>query len=160
MSRSGFIQALAKGIRERSTDFRYDSFGCLHFPLPSPADQDAIVRFLDHQDRLIRTHIRAKQKLIALLTEQKEAIIQRAITRGLNPEVKLKPSGVDWLGEIPAHWEVWRLKYLANIKTGGRDTVDRKENGLYPFFVRSQKVERIDTFSFDGEAFCVVSKKL
>ncbi len=72
-------------------------------PLP---EQAAIVRFLDHADRRIRRYIRAKQKLIKLLEEQKQAIIHRAVTRGLDPNVRLKPSGVEWLGDVPEHWEV------------------------------------------------------
>ena len=70
------------------------------------AEQAAIVRFLDHADRRIRRYIRAKQKLIKLLEEQKQAIIHRAVTRGLDPNVRLKPSGVEWLGDVPEHWEV------------------------------------------------------
>ncbi len=80
-------------------------------PLP---EQDAIVRFLDHADRRIRRYIRAKQKLIKLLEEQKQAIIHRAVTRGLEPNVRLKPSGVEWLGDVPEHWEVVRLKNVAS----------------------------------------------
>jgi len=75
-------------------------------PLPPAPEQAAIVRFLDHADRKIRRYIRAKQKLIKLLEEQKQAIINRAVTHGLDPSVPLKPSGIPWLGEIPAHWEL------------------------------------------------------
>lgn len=152
MARNQWIQALAKGIRERSTDFRFDDFGSQSVPVPPFPEQDAIVRFLDHADRRIRRYIRTKQKLIKLLEEQKQAIIYRSVTRGLDPNVRLKPSGVEWLGNVPEHWGVRRLKFLAHIKTGGRDTVDRKDNGEFPFYVRSQTVERIDTYSFDGEA--------
>ena len=105
MSRSQWILALAKGIRERSTDFRYEMFGNQMVPLPPPDEQAAIVRFLDHANRKIDGFIRAKKKLIGLLNEQKQAIIHRAVTRSLNPDVKLKPSDIPWLGEIPAHWE-------------------------------------------------------
>ena len=66
--------------------------------------------------------------------------------------MKLKPSGVEWLGNVPEHWSIRRLRSLANIKTGGQDTINRQDNGKYPFFVRSQTVERIDTWSYDGEA--------
>jgi type I restriction enzyme S subunit len=69
------------------------------------------VRFLDYADRRIRRYIRAKQKLIKLLEEQKQAIIHRAVTRGLDPNVRLKPSGVEWLGEVPEHWEVVALRH-------------------------------------------------
>jgi type I restriction enzyme S subunit len=112
MSQSQWILALAKGIRERSTDFRYEMFGNQRVPLPPENEQAAIVRFLDHANRKIDGFIRAKRKLIGLLNEQKQAIIHHAVTRGLNPEVKLKPSGVRWLGDIPAHWEAKRIKYL------------------------------------------------
>ena len=77
----------------------------LTLPLPPLPEQAAIVRYLDHADRRIRRYIRAKQKLITLLEEQKQAIIHRAVTRGLDPNVRLKPSGVEWLGEVPEHWE-------------------------------------------------------
>jgi type I restriction enzyme, S subunit len=79
-------------------------------PIPPKGEQSAIVRFVDHVDRLIRQYIRTKKKLIALLNEQKQAIIHQAVTRGLDPNVKLKPSGVEWLGDVPVHWEVVPIK--------------------------------------------------
>lgn len=81
-----------------------------HIPLPPLPEQAAIVRFLDYMDRRIRRYIGAKQKLIKLVEEQKQAIIHHAVTRGLDPNVGLKPSGVEWLGDVPVHWEVTRLK--------------------------------------------------
>ena len=75
-------------------------------PVPPHDEQAAIVLFLDYMDRRIRRYIHAKQKLINLLEEQKQVIIHRAVTRGLDPGVPLKPSGVEWLGDIPEHWEV------------------------------------------------------
>jgi type I restriction enzyme, S subunit len=83
-------------------------------PLPPPAEQAAIVRFLDWANGRLERAIRAKRKVIALLTEQKQAIIHRAVTRGLDPSVPLKPSGIPWLGDIPQHWEVRRLKFVAS----------------------------------------------
>ncbi|MHB9149130.1 MAG: restriction endonuclease subunit S [Thermoleophilia bacterium] len=84
--------------------------GGMAVALPPLPEQGAIVRFLDHADRRIRRYIRAKQKLIKLLEEQKQAIIHQAVTRGLNPNVRLKPSGVEWLGDVPEHWEVVALR--------------------------------------------------
>ena len=81
--------------------------------LPSEKEQTAIVRYLDHADRRIRRYVSAKRKLIALLEEEKQAVINQAVTRGLDPNVRLKPSGVEWLGDVPEHWEVRRLGYLA-----------------------------------------------
>ena len=90
-------------------------------PLPPLPEQAAIVRFLDYADRRIRRYIRAKQKLIKLLEEQKQAIIHRAVTRGLDPNVRLNPSGVEWLGDVPEHWEVRR---------NGRLFMQRNETGF------------------------------
>lgn len=75
---------------------------------PSLPEQAAIVRFIDLMDRRIRRYIRAKQKLIRLLEEQRKAMIHRAVTRGLDPNVRLKASGVEWLGAIPGHWVIAR----------------------------------------------------
>ena len=105
MARSQWILALSRGIRERSTDFRYDTFGGQRVPLPPLAEQVAIVRFLDWANGRLERAIRAKRKVIALLNEQKHAIIHRAVTRGLDPSVPLKPSGIPWLGDIPQHWD-------------------------------------------------------
>ena len=87
--------------------------GNLWVVFPSPPEQSAMVRFLDHVDRRIRRYIRSKQRLIALLHEQRQAVLHRAVTRGLDPNVPLKPSGVAWLGDVPEHWEVaaLRLRY-------------------------------------------------
>ena len=84
----------------------------LWFPLPPLIEQRAIVRYLDHVDRRIRRYIDAKQKLIDLLEEESQAIINQAVTRGLDPNVRLKPSGVEWLGDVPEHWEVRRAKFF------------------------------------------------
>jgi type I restriction enzyme S subunit len=96
----------------------WDVIGSIRVRIPPRADQDSMVRFLDHADQRIRGAIRAKQKLIALLNEQKQAVIHRAVTRGLNPNVRLKPSGVEWLGDVPEHWEVWRIGRLGRIGNG------------------------------------------
>lgn len=90
----------------------HDEIGCAPLPLPALPEQVTIVRFLDYADRCVRRYVRDKQKLIVLLEEQKQAIIHRAVTRGLNSEIPLKPSGVEWLGDVPEHWEVKRAKYL------------------------------------------------
>lgn len=118
MSQSQWILALAKGIRERSTDFRFEMFGNQRVPLPPPDEQAAIVRFLDWANGRLERAIRAKRKVIALLNEQEQAIIHRAVTRGLNPSVLLKPSGVPWLGDIPKHWEVISLRMRYSVELG------------------------------------------
>jgi type I restriction enzyme S subunit len=115
-----FIDSLSlfvTGIRE-GQNIDYERLSRAELPMPSEEEQAAIVRFLDHANRKIDGFIRAKRKLIGLLNEQKQAIIHRAVTRGLHPDVPLKPSGIPWLGDIPKHWEVLPL---------GRVLIERKE---------------------------------
>jgi type I restriction enzyme S subunit len=109
------LRVRSKGIWTSRLQLTDESFLDAPFPLPSISEQSAIERFLDHVDRRIRRYIRAKQKLIKLLEEQKQAIIHRAVTRGLDPDVRLKPSGVEWLGDVPEHWQVLRGKYLGQL---------------------------------------------
>ena len=125
-----------------------------------PTDKDeqaAIARFLDHMDRRIRRYIRAKRKLIALLEEQKQAIVHRAVTRGIDPDVRLKPSGVEWLGEIPEHWEIVPIKYLLyelnDRSTTGKETLLslRINHGLVP---------HDEHFARPGQASSLVGYKL
>ncbi|CAN5907228.1 restriction endonuclease subunit S [soil metagenome] len=101
------IYGFGSGLRQNLDFSHIKRMPVLIPPLP---EQAAIVRLLDHADRRIRRYIRAKQKLIKLLEEQKQAIIHRAVTRGLDPNVRLKPSGVEWLGDVPEHWQVLPLR--------------------------------------------------
>ena len=147
-----FFTQASDGVRIGQWDLSPTRMREIPFLLPPPDEQAAIVRYLDDADQRIRAYVSAKERLIALLEEERQAVIHQAVTQGLDPNVKLKPSGVEWLGDVPEHWSIRRLRSLANIKTGGQDTINRQDNGKYPFFVRSQTVEGIDTWSYDGEA--------
>lgn len=115
------------------------------FPVPPLPEQAAIVRFVDHADRRIRRSIHAKQKLIKLLEEQKQVIVHHAVTRGLDPNVRLKPSGVPWLGDIPQHWEVRRLRHLIKGRlTYGANAAAEFANPDWPRYIR------ITDFRADG----------
>ena len=100
------------GITSDMWSLRPEHFKLIYSPLPPAEEQATIVRFLDHATHQLDKAIRAKRKTIALLNEQKQAIIHRAVTRGLDPGVPLKDSGIPWLGQIPAHWKTLRLKSL------------------------------------------------
>ena len=108
-------------------------------PQPPSAEQAVIIRFLDWANGRLERAIQAKRKVIALLNEQKQAIIHRAVTRGLDSSIPLKPSGVSWLGDIPQHWELQRIKYLLRevderSKTGAEPLLSmRMHHGLVPF---------------------------
>jgi type I restriction enzyme S subunit len=114
----GALKSFVNTIRFNSADFKRDSLKLFRVLLPSEYEQAAIVRFLDHANGRIERVIRTKKKLIELLNEQKQAMIHRAVTRGLDPNVPLKHSGIDWLGGLPDHWEVQRLKTVARITMG------------------------------------------
>ncbi len=97
------------GVRVGQWDLTIAGMRQIPVLAPPPAEQAAIVRFLGWANGRLERAIRAKRRVIALLTEQKQAIIHRAVTRGLNPFVPFKPSGIPWLGDIPRHWDVRRI---------------------------------------------------
>ena len=90
----------------------------LHVVYPPIPEQQAIANYLDRKTHLIGTLIENKQKLIDLLKEQRAAIINQAVTKGLNPNVKLKDSGIEWLGEIPEHWELKNFRRICRLQQG------------------------------------------
>ena len=102
----------------------------IQFPLPPLAEQTAIVRYLDQADERIRRYISSRERLIELLEEYRQAVIHHAVTRGLDPDVRLKPSGVEWLGDVPAHWEVRKLKTLSTRVQNG-STPSTEEPSYY-----------------------------
>ncbi len=111
MSNTGFIQSLAKGIRERSTDFRWSDFRALYLPVPPLAEQKAIAIFLDRETQRIDSLIEEKQTFIKLLKEKRQALISHVVTKGLNPNVEMQDSGIEWIGQVPEHWVVKKIKY-------------------------------------------------
>lgn len=104
------LQVRSKGVWISRLQLTDDSFLRAPLPLPPGQEQAAIVTYLAHANRRIDQAIAAKRKLIRLLEEQKQVIVNQAITRGLDPQVKMRDSGISWLGEIPAHWEVAPLR--------------------------------------------------
>ncbi|MEM8422785.1 restriction endonuclease subunit S [Morganella morganii] len=145
---SGFIVSLAKGIRERSTDFRFNDFAELLLPFPDYEEQTRIANFLDKKTALIDEAIALKEQQISLLKERKQIIIQQAVTQGLDPNVPMKDSGVDWIGKIPAHWVLKKIKHVTSkigsgvTPTGGGSTY--LDDGIP--LLRSQNIhfDRID----------------
>lgn len=110
------LTRIGNGILAHRMRIPMELLKCELIPRPSHEEQRAIARYLAHHDALTRRYIRAKQKMIALLNEQKQAIIHRAVTRGINLSATFKPSGVHWLGEIPAHWNISRSKRLFTVR--------------------------------------------
>ncbi len=111
-------------------------------PLPPLPEQRAIVRYLDHVDERIRGYVSAKERLIALLEEERQAVIHRAVTRGLDPNVRLKPSGVEWLGDVPAHWDRCRLRNVVSVVTTGSRGWSSFASDTGPLFIRVANLSR------------------
>ena len=138
------FQVEAKGVTRFG--LTHSGIQSARIPLPPLPEQAAIVRYLDHVDQRIQRYIDAKERLIALLEEEKQAVINRAVIRGLDPNAPLKPSGAEWLGDVPAHWELRRLGHLATkfgsgiTPRGGAAVYE--EHGVP--FLRSQNIH------FDG----------
>ena len=112
------IDSFSRGIVPDRNRLYWQAFKQMPSAYPPFDEQKLIVRFLDWHGAMTGKLIRAKRRLIALLNEQKQSIIHRAVTRGLDPAVKLKPSGVDWLGNVPEHWEVRKVREVARVVNG------------------------------------------
>ncbi len=136
MALSGFIASLSKGIRERSTEFRWAEAGNVVLPVPPLSEQQAIASFLDREVGKIDALVVEQEKLIDLLKEKRQAVVSHAVTKGLDSNVPMKDSGVEWLGEVPEHWQIVPLKRIARIGNGStprRDELRYWDEGTYPW---------------------------
>ena len=125
--------------------------------IPTKLEQTQIARFLDHETARIDALIEEQQRLIELLKEKRQAVISHAVTKGLDPTVKMKDSGVEWLGEVPAHWDVlpvWMLFQMGRGRVISHDEIS-ENSGDYPVY--SSQTERdgvmgsINTYDFEGD---------
>ena len=167
MGHSGFISALAKGVRERSADFRFETFAKQLFPLPPLPEQRAIADYLDEKCGAIDAAITEAKKGIEEYKALKKSLIFEAVTGkrrvgAFNAETqscreaeKMKPSGIPWIGEIPEGWRVNKGRFIYDIATGKKDVNAEAPDGQYMFFTCSKTAKRIATYSFDCEALLV-----
>jgi len=123
------------------------------FPLPPLSEQQAIAGWLDERTRRIDGLVAAKRRLIGLLAEQRTALISHAVTKGLEPHAPMKPSGIDWLGDVPGHWEVKRLRYLFQNLNSRRVPLDAEDRSyrekVYPYYGASGIIDAVDEYIFD-----------
>ncbi|KPQ42100.1 MAG: type I restriction-modification system specificity subunit [Candidatus Methanoperedens nitroreducens] len=127
----------AAGQKRVTNSFLEDFFICY------PKDigkQKSISLFLDDRTRKIDSLIEKKQKMIELLKEERAAVINQAVTKGLNPDAPMKDSGIEWLGEVPEHWKVKKLKYVAEVVLGKMLTSDDKGGYFYKPYLRAQNI--------------------
>lgn len=138
------VNKFSRGIVADRNRLYWDEFKQMPSLMPPRPEQDQIVAYLRAQDADIARLIKAKRDLIGLLTEQKLRIIDHAVTRGLDASVALKPSGIEWLGDVPEHWEVQRLKNVANVVLGKMLTTEAKNgDGEFKPYLRSTNVQWI-----------------
>jgi len=123
------LRRSTKGIVEGFWRLYTDDFYSIRVPVPPPDERAAILGFARACDAKVRWFIRNRRRLIEVLNEQKQAIINRAVTRGLDPNVPLKPSGIDWLGDVPKHWQTRRLKFL--VRNVNEQTSTRQPDEVY-----------------------------
>ncbi|TAM33535.1 MAG: restriction endonuclease subunit S [Rhodanobacter sp.] len=112
------VEIACAGTSSSMQNLGQDQFKSFWIPLPMLGEQRAIAAFLDRETGKIDALIAEQEKLLTLLAEKRQATISHAVTRGLDPNAPMKDSGVPWLGEVPAHWRVVRLKFIASVQTG------------------------------------------
>lgn len=152
MAISGFVASLAKGVRERSSEFRWADAGPLYLPLPPLPEQAAIVAFLDHETAKIDALVEEQQRLIELLKEKRQAVISHAVTKGLNPDAPMKDSGVVSLGEVPEHWELMAIKRIVSLQSGEAITSENiEETGTYPVYGGNGQRGYTEAFTHEGD---------
>jgi type I restriction enzyme S subunit len=149
------VENYSRGIVPDRNRLYWESFKQILSPIPPVEEQRLIVRFLDAHGAFTARLIRAKQRLIRLLEEQKQAIIHRALTRGLDPNVRLKPSGVLWLGDIPEPWDVVHLRYLVRCLDGQRVPLNGTQRGAmqgpFPYWGANRIIDHVNSWLFDED---------
>ena len=125
------------GVRIGQWDLSHEHLRDIPIAIPPLNEQAAIVRYIDHADELINHYISTKERLIALLEEQRQAVIHQAVTRGLDPNAPSQKSGIEWLDDVPQHWQLPELKQVSNILRGKFTHRPRNDpslyGGIYPF---------------------------
>lgn len=148
---TGQFRCYSKGIIDSRLRLYSPYFYDVSAIIPPIEEQQRIADFLDLKCGEIDEMVSLQGQIIEELKAYKQAVITETICRGLNPDAKMKDSGIEWIGKIPKEWEMQRLKFLCNIETGNQDTQDAVADGEYPFYVRSPHVERSNKATFEGE---------
>lgn len=137
-----FAQSFGNGILDHRAAINWDILKVISVPLPPSEEQIEILDFLDRETRKIDALAAEQERLIALLTEKRQAVISHTVTKGLNPTAPMKPSAIDWLGDIPAHWEVTRLKncLLEPLMYGANEAAE-SDDPNQPRFIRITDID-------------------
>jgi type I restriction enzyme S subunit len=138
---------------------RYDEMRTIIMALPSQDEQRTIAAFLDEKCAKVDEAVRIKEEQIALLRERRQTLIQQAVTRGLNPAAPMKDSGIDWIGHIPAHWEVMSIRYAFKFRNNQRIPISASERagkqGEYPYYGASGIIDYVRGYIFDEDLILI-----
>lgn len=145
------FERLSTGMRVGQWDLGIDDFMRTFALIPPYSEQSTIAAYLEKQCGKIDAWISDAKESIEDYKRWKDSLVFEAVTKGLNPNAKFKDSRIDIIGKIPQNWSLRRVRFLCSIMTGNQDTQNAVENGQYPFYVRSPKIERANTYTFDGE---------
>lgn len=140
---------MGDGVRQ---GLSYDGIRKIPILVPSVDEEKEIADFIDNQIKKVDTLIANQNKQIEKLKQYKQSLITEVVTKGLNPDVEMKDSGVEWIGKIPIDAKVIHLRHIVDIETGNMDTQNSTPDGKYPLYVRSPIIERCDAYTFDDEA--------
>ena len=148
--------ALGSGLRQ---NLSYEDFKYLRLPIPSAEEQRAIAAFLDGKSAVIDEAVRIKEAQIKLLAERRQILIQQAVTRGLNAQAPMKDSRIDWIGQIPAHWEVMSIRYAFKFRNNQRVPLSGSERehmqGEYPYYGASGIIDFVEDYIFDEDLILI-----
>lgn len=145
--------SMGEGMRQ---SLKMDELNKMPVVLPNKDEQKRIVSFLDTETARIDTLIAKQEKLIELLEEQRKSIISHAVTKGLNPDAPMKDSGVEWLGEVPEHWQILKLRQLVKLESGSALPLDRiNPDGKYPVYGGNNIRGFTENFNMKGDYILV-----
>ena len=154
----GEIISLSKGVSYPSITSQ--DLTNISIPIPTSEEQTAIAKYLDHKTSQIDTLITKKEQFISLLQEERTAVINQAVTKGLDPKVKMKDSDIEWLGEIPEHWEVKKLSFVFKSLNTKRIPLSAEERGImesrvYDYYGASGIIDKVENFLFDEDLILI-----
>lgn len=156
MDAQKMFHGMGSGVR---LTLSYDNLKNLFFPYPSPKEQEAIVSYLDTTTAKIDEAIAQQQRMINLLNERKKIVINHAVTKGFNPNVKYKETGIAWIGAIPEHWQLMQLRYTATNHDNLRQpiTADQRDRNdpQYDYYGASGVIDRIDHYNVDDKVLLI-----
>lgn len=151
--------ALATGIRERSCDLRWNKLSELPFIRPTFDEQKRIADFIDEKSEEIDSLISLQEQMIAQLSDYKQSVITEAVTKGLDPNAQLVPSGIDWIGDYPKHWDVIKIGFIFDNLDYLREPISaelrERNNPIYDYYGASGVIDKIDHYNVNDKVLLI-----